>query len=287
MDKKIILEAIKKIKENSKKRNFKQSVDLIVNFKDLNLKKTDEQLDLFVQLHKSKDKKSKICAFVGPELLGQAKEVCDKAVSVDEFENYAKDKKECKTLSRDFDFFIAQANIMPKMAAAFGKFLAPLGKMPSPKAGCIVPPNANLKQLYDKLQKTVRVSVKKDPLFQCSVGYEDKNDDELMDNIETVYNYIESHLPNGKRNISSVYLKLTMGPCIEIVKKSKKKGKEEKKDETKKESKKEEKKAEKEKEEDVKEEGEKESKKKKNKEKPEKNKEKATAPSESKADKAK
>ena len=101
MDKKIISKVLKKVRESSKKRNFKQSVDLIVNFKDLNLKKTDEQLDLFVQLYRSKDKKSKICAFVGPELLGQAKEVCDKAISVDEFENYVKESKEIKEIASE------------------------------------------------------------------------------------------------------------------------------------------------------------------------------------------
>ncbi len=223
MDKKLISEVLKKVKENSKKRNFKQSVELIINFKGLNLKKTDEQLDLFVQLHNVKDKKSKVCAFAGPELLSQAKEICDKAISADEFEGYIKDKKLTKKLAREHDFFIAQANIMPKMAAAFGKFLAPLGKMPNPKAGCIVPPNANLKQLYDKLQKTIRVSVKKDPLFQCSVGYEDKNEDELIDNIEAIYGYIESHSPGGKKNIGSIYLKLTMGPAFKVEKKAKKK----------------------------------------------------------------
>lgn len=223
MEKKLILEALKKIKESSKKRNFKQSVDLIFNFKGLNMKKPEHQLDLFVQLHKNKDKKSNVCALVGPELLEQAKKVCEKAINVDEFDVYAKDKKKCKKLAREFDFFIGQANTMPKIAAAFGRFLGPLGKMPSPKAGCIVPPNANLEPLYNKLQKTIKVSVKKDPIFQCSVGYEDKNEDELIDNIETVYNYIESHLPSEKRNIASVYMKITMGPAFKIMKEGKKK----------------------------------------------------------------
>lgn len=290
MDKKLISDALKKVKDISNKRNFKQSVDLIINFKELNLKKTDEQLDLFVQLHRGKDKKSKICAFVGPELLGQAKEICEKAIAVDEFEKYAKNKKECKKLARDFDFFIAQANIMPKIASAFGKFLAPLGKMPNPKAGCIVPPNANLKPLCDKLQKTVRVSIKKNPIFQCSVGYEDKNEDELIDNIETIYKNIESHLPNEKRNISSVYLKLTMGPAVKIIKEKKKVEEEKGKKEIEEEPKKEEKEVKKEKKESSKEKKREEKKKpeekKKLKKKQKKKKEKASVAEQSEAGKA-
>ena len=68
MDKKQILSAIKELKEKHK-RNFKQSIDLIITLKDLNLKKPDEQVDFFAQLHYQKGKKITTCALVGPELI--------------------------------------------------------------------------------------------------------------------------------------------------------------------------------------------------------------------------
>ena len=43
MEKQDILNALKKAKEISQKRNFKQSVDLIINFKGLDLKKPDKR----------------------------------------------------------------------------------------------------------------------------------------------------------------------------------------------------------------------------------------------------
>ncbi len=236
MDKKLILDALKKAKESSNKRNFKQSVDFIVSFKDLDLKKPDNQLDFFVTLHHPKGKKVKVCALVGPELLDQAKSVCDLTISVDDFPKY--DKKKIKKLSRNFDFFIAQANIMPKVAATFGRILGPKGKMPNPKAGCVLPPEANIKPLYEKLQKTIYVNVKKDPLFQCLVGLEDNNEEEVADNILDVYNSIVTHLPSDKHNIKKMYLKLTMGPSVKFGGKEKeiivkKKGEEEKEEELK------------------------------------------------------
>lgn len=225
MDKKLILEVLKKAKESSNKRKFKQSVDFIVGFKGLDLKKQDNQMDFFVTLHHPTGKKKKVCALVGPELLEQGKEVCDLAINVDDFGKY--DKKQIKKLSKGYDFFIAQANIMPKVAASFGRILGPIGKMPNPKAGCVVPPGANLKPLYEKLQKTIRVSVKKDPLFQCLVGMEDGNEEEVADNILDVYNSIVSNLPS-QHNIKRMYLKLTMGPSVRFGGKEKKvKGKEE------------------------------------------------------------
>ncbi len=212
MDKKLILDVLKKIKESSNKRKFKQSVDFIIGFKSLDLKKPDNQLDLFITLHHPKGKKVKVCALVGPELIDQAKKECDMAIAVDDFGKYG--KKEVKKLSKDYDFFIAQANIMPKVAASFGRILGPKGKMPNPKAGCIVTPGANIKALCDKLQKTIHVSVKKDPLFQCLVGLEDSNEEEVADNIMDVYNSILSHLPSNEHNIKRMYLKLTMGPSV-------------------------------------------------------------------------
>ena len=157
MDNKRLKEAVSKLKD-SKKRNFKQTIDLIINLKQLDLKKPEHQVEFFLQMPNGKGKLSKVCALVGPELGDQAKKTMDNVVMVSEFDKYQKDKRLTKKLATNNDFFVAQANIMPKVATAFGRVLGPKGKMPNPKAGCIVPPNANLKQVYDKLQKTVKVS---------------------------------------------------------------------------------------------------------------------------------
>ena len=50
MDKQLIADTLKKVKENSPKRNFKQNIDLIINLKDLDLKKAEHQVNMFVTL---------------------------------------------------------------------------------------------------------------------------------------------------------------------------------------------------------------------------------------------
>jgi len=214
MDKTQVTETLKKVKESSQKRNFIQSIDLIINLRDIDLKKPEQSVNFFHTLHYPKGKKVKVCALVGPELLPQAKQICDLAVSVDDFPKYQ--KKEAKKLATEYDFFIAQSTIMPKIATTFGKVLGPKGKMPNPKAGCVVPPNANLKPLYEKLQKTIKLQTKNDPIIQTMVGTENMKDEEIIDNIMTTYDALIHHLPSGKNNIKNVLLKLTMGKAFHI-----------------------------------------------------------------------
>ena len=216
MDKKEIAEALKRVKDISQKRNFKQKVDLSIKLNDLDLKNPENHLNLFVPLHFTIGKGITVCGLVGPELLEQSKANFDNTILVDDFAEFAKDAKKCKKLASKYNYFVAQANIMPKVASAFGRVLGIRGKMPNPKAGCVVPPAANLKPLYEKLQKTVKVIVKSSPVVQCCVGSEDLPDEEVIDNISNIYDNIIHHLPGEKNNIKNVIVKLTMGPAIVI-----------------------------------------------------------------------
>lgn len=216
MDKKTISKTLERLKTISQKRKFKQSIELIITFRSLDLSKVDNQVDQFVTLHYTRGKPIKICGLIGPELLEQAKKDLDKAISVDGFIKYQKDKKAVKKLAKEYDFFIAQVNIMPKVAQTFGRVFGPRQKMPNPKAGCVVPPNANLKAIKENLQKTVRVAVKQKPMLLCMVGKEDQKDEEVVDNVMSIYNALVHSLPSEEQNIKRVFLKLTMSKPLEI-----------------------------------------------------------------------
>ena len=215
MEKEEIQSALQKAKDISGKRNFKRSFDLIINLKGLDPKKPEHQVDAFITLPHSRGKKIKICALVGAELGEQAKEIFDSVIMSDNFNSY-KDKKEIKKIANGFDYFIAQANIMPKVATVFGRVFGPRGKMPNPKSGGVVPPNANLKPLYEKLQKTIRATTKSAPLIQCCIGTEDMDVKDVAENGLTVYNSVLHVLPNEKHNIKDIYVKLTMGKPVKI-----------------------------------------------------------------------
>jgi len=215
MDKKSVLEAIEKLKKDSSQRKFKQSIDLIIALKDLDFKKPEQQVEFFLAMPNTTGKKTRVCALVGAELIDEAKKVFDLAIIQDDFAKY--DKKQAKKIASQFEFFIAQANIMTKVAAAFGRYLGVRGKMPNPKAGCVVPPKgSNLSALYERLQKTLKISAKKVPLIQLRAGTEEMPAEKVADNIMFIYDQLIHHLPSEKHNIKAAYIKLTMSKPVKI-----------------------------------------------------------------------
>src|SRR3989344_3409336 len=216
MDKAKIQEAINVLRSEEHKRKFSQTVDLIINLRGLDLKKPEQQLDFYITLPHTRGRQMKVCALIGPELVEEAK-ACDKMVMESEFQSFSDDKNAVKKLANAYEYFIAQANIMPKIATAFGKVFGPKRKMPNPKAGCVVPPKTVLKPLVEKLQKLVRIYAKEKPIVQCMIGTEQQSDAELIDNVTAIMDQIIHHLPGEANNIKSAYLKLTMSKPMKIM----------------------------------------------------------------------
>lgn len=214
MRKETILSSLKELREKSRKRNFPQTLDLIINLKNFDIKKTENKIDLFIVLPNGLGKKMKICCLADKEIVTQARETFDKVITKEQFQ--ALKKQEIKSLANAHDFFVAQANLMVEIAKYFGKILGPRNKMPNPKSGCVIPPSANLKSLYDKLQKTIRMTAKNELSVKCMVGKETLSDEELAANILVIYESLVKILPNEKGNISKMLLKFTMSDAVEV-----------------------------------------------------------------------
>ncbi|MBI2146291.1 hypothetical protein HYU22_03055 [Candidatus Woesearchaeota archaeon] len=211
MDKEQIQKALTELKQQPQKK-FVQSYDLIINLKNIVIKSSP--VDFFVTLRHPKGKTIKIAAFVAQELSEAATKFCDLVIKESEFAAY--DKKKAKQLAESYDYFIAQANLMGKLAGTFGKSLGVKGKMPNPKLGCVVPPNANLEALAKKLRLTVRLQAKKGANLQCMVGKQDQPEDQIIENILAVYETALKQLPEESQNIKNISLKLTMGKPVRI-----------------------------------------------------------------------
>mgnify|MGYP005843343489 CR=1 FL=1 len=216
MEREAIIKALGELKAKAKRRKFVQTVDLIVNLKNLELKKPEHQVDLFVTLPNGIGRAQVVCALVGPELKEAAEKVCEKVIPQEDFERYARNKSAAKALARRCEWFVGQANLMPKIAAAFGRVLGPRGKMPNPKIGAVLPPKADLAALHAKLQKTVRMVAKTAPLIQIAVGKEDFDESALVENISEALTALKAKLPMGEQNIRSVYIKLTMSEAVKV-----------------------------------------------------------------------
>lgn len=183
-----------------KERKFDQAIELIINLQKFDVKKNS--VNLFVSVpHKVKNKK--ICGFL------ETKNKNIDTVTQEEFKQYS-DKKELKKLVKRFDFFIAQASLMPKVATIFGRVLGPAGKMPSPQMGILV--NADDKTI-EELKKKINNSVKirtKEPSIKLAIGKQSMKDEEIIENTLTIYNAVLKALPKGKDNIKNIEIKFTM-----------------------------------------------------------------------------
>jgi large subunit ribosomal protein L1 len=199
---------------HSEKRNFSQSFDLLVALKDLNLKNPNEQIEFFATVPHEIGRKRTVCALVGPEMIDEATKTADFALEQSQFERMP--KKDLRKIAAKYDYFVGQANIMPKIAGSFGRVLGPRGKMPNPKAGCIVPPKAPLQPLIDRLQKTVKVSAKKNPNIQVLIGNQKQTPAAVLENVKSLYQQIVHNLPKEENNVKAVYLKVTMGKPIKL-----------------------------------------------------------------------
>ncbi len=190
-----------------KQRKFDQSVDLIINLQKFDPKKN--QINLFVSVpFKVKDKK--ICAFF------ETKNKDVETITPEQFKKYS-DKKALKKLVKNFDFFIAQASLMPKVATTFGKILGPAGKMPSPQLGILTIINEKeVDELRKKINQSIKIRVK-EASVKLAVGKQSMKDEEIIENITTIYNSILKSLPKAKDNIKNLELKFTMTKPYKIL----------------------------------------------------------------------
>jgi len=215
MEKKDILAAVETALKGQK-RNFKQTFETIINLKDIDLKDPNQKVDMFIQLPHQRSKITKICALVDEALVLEAKKACDFVITKDEFQKIGSEKQKFKKIMNEHGFFITQPHLMAEVAKAFGKLLGPKGKMPNPKAGCIIPPKAPLQPIIDRLRKTVRLTTKNEASIKVAVGDEGSKPEDIADNILAVFNAVAAVLPNKDKNIKVVYVKTTMGSPVKV-----------------------------------------------------------------------
>ncbi len=205
--------AVAELRKTSAKRKFKQSIELIVKLREIDLKKPENRIQESIELPNPLDRDVKICVFATGDLIRRAKEAgADTVVSREELDALGKNKKAARKLASDYDFFISEAPLMPLVGKTVGPILGPRGKMPTP-----VPPNASIENLVQNHRKMVRVRVRDQPVVQCRVATESMADEQIIQNIQTVFARVEGKLERGVRNIRAVMIKPTMGPAVRVV----------------------------------------------------------------------
>jgi len=202
-----ILEALKKAREESKKRNFKQTWDLIINLRGIDFTKPENRFTGSVILPYGKGKKAKVCV-IADTTVNVAKKLGVKVITKDELSKMT--KKDAKKLAKEYDYFLGETTLMAQIGKILGPVLGPRGKMPKP-----FPHTANLEALVKAGEKTFNLNVKT-PVIQGAVGTEDMKDEEIEENIKAVLSFVEGKLPKGRQQIDSIVVKLTMGKPVKV-----------------------------------------------------------------------
>ncbi|MEX0855131.1 MAG: 50S ribosomal protein L1 [Nitrosopumilaceae archaeon] len=198
-------EMIKEAKSADKERKFKQSLELIMVFKDIDVKK-GFSLNETVQLPKT-NSPAAVCVMASGDMGLKAKSAkADRVIDNDELNRLAANKRESRKMINSFDFFLADTKLMPLVGKVLGQILGPRGKMPIP-----VPFNAPIESFLDRFRSSVRVKVKNSLSMSCKIGDETMEDSDLALNANAVVSAVEKKLPNGDKNIKRIMVKTTMG----------------------------------------------------------------------------
>jgi large subunit ribosomal protein L1 len=212
LNKTTLLNALKEAKTKSGQRKFGQSIELILSIKEIDMKSPEGRIQAVVELPHATAKPNKICVIASGELALKAKKAkADKVIEKTDLETLAGKKKALRKLANTYDVFLSEAPLMSRVGKIFGPALGPRGKLPVP-----VPPNADMPPLISKYRKTVIVRMRNQPIIQCSVGTEDMNEEELVDNIQAVLRIIERKLKRGLNNIKFAFIKTSMGTPVKI-----------------------------------------------------------------------
>jgi len=212
LDKKTLLDAVKEAKEKSGQKKFNQTVDLILDIKEIDMKAPEGKITEVVELPHATAKPNKICFVASGELALKARRAnADNVIERTDLDALAGKKKDLRKIANDYDVFISEASLMPTVGRTLGPVLGPRGKMPIP-----IPSSADVAALIEKHRKTVTVRMRNQPIIQVTVGTQNQSDEELVDNIQAILRVLEGKLKRGLKNIEMVFIKTSMGTPVKI-----------------------------------------------------------------------
>jgi large subunit ribosomal protein L1 len=203
--------AVSRALEEAPERNFRETVDLAVNLRDLDLNDPSNRVDESVVLPSGTGQETTIVVFAEGETALRAEEVADDVLDEDELAELGDDDDAAKDLADDTDFFIAEKDLMQDIGRYLGTVLGPRGKMPEP-----LDPDDDVVEVITRLKNTVQLRSGERRTFHTRVGAEDMSTEDISDNIDVIVRRLHADLEKGPLNVDTMYVKTTMGPAVEV-----------------------------------------------------------------------
>ena len=204
-----------------KVRKFDESIDLIINLKDLNLNDPKQRIDKEILLPNNTvtSDKPNVCIIASDEILLEARNLGLETIDTEGLVQLNSEEKSVKKkFVKKYDFFIVEDKMMPSVARYLARYLGPLGKMPKPFPsgyGIISSPE-DLRIAIERYLKIIRIQLKKQLLIQVKIGKKSMEEDRVFENLKAIVDYIADQMPHRYNNIKSMFLKTTMGHPIKV-----------------------------------------------------------------------
>ena len=206
-----IVTLIQEAKKSEKERKFKESIELYITLKDIDVKK-GFAFNEVIQLPNQMSKPAAVCVMASGDMGLKAKDAkADEVLDNDGVNKLAEDKRATRKLINKYDFFLADTKLMPVVGKSLGQLLGPRGKMPTP-----VPFNAPIDAFLSRFKTSIRVRVKNSLSISCKVGDTEMDEHHVAANAMAVINNLRSKFPNGDKNIRKYMIKTTMGKAAKL-----------------------------------------------------------------------
>ncbi|AAK40674.1 50S ribosomal protein L1 [Saccharolobus solfataricus] len=196
--------------ENNPKRNFVQSVEIIVTFKEVDMKKGDLKLREIVVLPKPPEKTKKVLVVPTIQQLEYAKKAEPNTIlTKEELQKLQGNKRAIKKIARQNDWFLIAPDSMALVGRILGPALGPRGKFPTP-----LPNTADISEYILRFKRSTLVKTKDQPQTQVFIGTESQQIADLAENALAVLNVIESK--GYAQKVRNIYVKTTMGKVVKV-----------------------------------------------------------------------
>lgn len=207
-----IQKAVSTAIEQAPERKFRESVDITINLKNIDMAQPKNRIDATILLPESAGTK-RIAVLGKGDITTQAKEAgADIIIGPEEIERLGGAPREARQVACDYDFFLAETAVMPLVGRWLGPRLGPRGKMPMP-----IPPGQDIRPIVERLRGSIRIRTKDKLTFSAKIGTTEMTPDQIAENINTVLKRVEADLEQGSQNLRSVFVKTTMGPAVRLI----------------------------------------------------------------------
>jgi large subunit ribosomal protein L1 len=202
-----IEKAISTLKETATSK-FVESVEFHANL-NIDPRYADQQLRTSVTLPNGRGKEVKIAVLTNQENFEEAKKANADIVGNDDL------IEEINQGNLNFDLLIATPNMMPKLAK-LGRVLGPRGLMPAPKSGTVT---SNLSETLNEFKKgKFEYKADKNGIVHVNFGKSNFTNQQLIENLTTLYKSIEQNRPSGVKGkyFKNLFICTTMGPSLKL-----------------------------------------------------------------------